>query len=343
MSIIARCPACAGRPTTRLFQPMWTPRTKGFQGHARNFGQSLDLEAFWLCSDCGVVFRPSISDGFNGGVEPERAVGESFDRSFLAEQEARMARDKGLYDWLAGLGCFRSVLDVGCGVAPLARAFAERGLKATGIEPCGEEAECARRLCGLDVVTGFYGPDSFPEASFDLIAAEAVAYYFRPDGIVTFLATAARHLTAGGCVYMKIAETERTAYAAMSNQVRTLVPYDNAESIFGRLGWAVVAKTRRSSGYGFFNVVLRQVDPGSAVPLPLAKVEDIRRSLMVADYDLMRMSPRQVPAMLVSMLSALHAVQPGGMIPGLFCRLVNRVARIMGVFPQNPGRHPELP
>jgi len=156
MTGLTSCPCCSGTSVAIVYQPVWTPRTPGFRGHARNFRQSLLHEPSWACPDCGLVFRPPVPDGLNGGIEAQRVVDDSFERAFLAEQAERMTRDSGLYDWLEAHGAFQSVLDVGCGVAPLVRAFAERGRRAVGIDPCSEEADCARRLCGLQVETEVY-------------------------------------------------------------------------------------------------------------------------------------------------------------------------------------------
>jgi len=76
----------------------------------------------------------------------------------------------------------RRLLDIGCGPGFFLKTAKERGWKTKGIEPSRQAAAHAKGL-GLDIVEGFFGPDSAPSLSrFDAVHLNNVMEHL-PDPI----------------------------------------------------------------------------------------------------------------------------------------------------------------
>ena len=98
-----------------------------------------------------------------------------------------------LFDALAARGvglAAQSILDLGTGTGSLARGFAKRGARVTGLDPSEPLLDEARRFArseGLDVafVSGRAEATGLPEAAFDVVAAGQCWHWFdRPAAAV---------------------------------------------------------------------------------------------------------------------------------------------------------------
>ncbi len=111
------------------------------------------------------------------------------------------------YDVLTALGIGRpeqAILDLGTGTGVLARAFARRGARVTGVDIADNQIAMARMLTaleGLDIAFQVAAVEDadFPDTSFDVISAGQSWLYF--DQSVT-IPKALRLLKPDGCIVL---------------------------------------------------------------------------------------------------------------------------------------------
>ena len=119
--------------------------------------------------------------------------------------EFRAGYPESFYDVLSALGIGRPgqrILDLGTGTGVLARAFARRGARVTGVDIAANQIAAAQDLAareGLDI--GFHvcaaEAVEFPEASFDVVTAGQSWLYFDAAAMIP---NVLRLLSADGCL-----------------------------------------------------------------------------------------------------------------------------------------------
>ncbi len=323
--------------TAVIFRPVWTEKTPQFHAYCKTFGQHTQTQPYRYCRSCGYVFRPEPDTSMGTGTTIDDGIKyptKRFSDDYFNEVERRREvisehRAAFVLEHVSP----ETMLDVGCAYGALIKDMAKRGITATGIDPWASLAEYGRERFGLNIDVDYYQETSYPAASFDLITAESSAYYLRPGGVVRFLEIARGHLRPGGAIYLQLGDTFKASVALMSNQVRSLVPYENVESVVARQGFEVIAKTRKNYPFGFYGVILRPLDEAiqmpQPTPQPMAKIAD---ELALADYNLMRETGSQpAPAVRTAVLG-LHHLFPGRWPAAYLCKAVNRIARWRGVY-----------
>lgn len=188
--VLESCLACGGREIARL---------------ALRYEHQGVAYPLMECARCGMRFLGVQPQGaalealyaepyFEADYRCGRSASSSFDeRPFRAENQ-------GLLDAFASLAPPGRLLDVGCASGWLLKHAAERGWKATGVEPSPAAAEFARSL-GLDVRHGDLVVARFEPGRFDLVYMGDVLEHV-PDCRAT-LAEVARVLAPGGFLYLR--------------------------------------------------------------------------------------------------------------------------------------------
>lgn len=168
-------------------------------------GQDRAVVRFVICEACGHVYQDPILDA----GDLERLYTDDY-RPFFKTETAlakEIERGRAIGDDLVPLverrTQGRTVLDIGCGSGSLLAAFKERGWQVFGIDPVPAWTEFARRLVGgtdRTIVTGQYGPESFPGQRFALILFSHTVEHI-PDPI-PMLRMMHRHLAEDGLLFV---------------------------------------------------------------------------------------------------------------------------------------------
>jgi len=158
-----------------------------------------------LCAHCGVAqtdpqpdaellarfYESQERDAFVAGEGAARIPGEGSRR----DQARHLERE---------LGSLRNlrVLEIGCYDGFLLHLLAQRGARATGIEPSSRAAELARERHALDVRTGLFEDAELPREGFDLIVLSHVLEHMAdPRGALE----RCRELAApGGAIFIEV-------------------------------------------------------------------------------------------------------------------------------------------
>jgi ubiquinone/menaquinone biosynthesis C-methylase UbiE len=135
--------------------------------------------------------------------EGDRTTNESWSFLIRARRVIELIEESGVEP--------RSLLDVGCGTAPIARGVAAMGAHYTGVDFAPEMIEAAGRNIG-DLVAqdraaleiGDVTSLDFPEASFDVAIAMGVVEYLTPDQVRAALGEFRRVLRPGGVALVTI-------------------------------------------------------------------------------------------------------------------------------------------
>ncbi|MEO5335339.1 MAG: class I SAM-dependent methyltransferase [Magnetospirillum sp. WYHS-4] len=337
------CPICSSA-TTFLFRPLYTPRQPQWARRVAHVpGDQRNAEAYFHCDNCGYVYRPEGLEtvAVVSAAEPEGSAAEKADAAICPvapagtistpELEAgfrRRGEQRELppypqrYDWVAAHAAKGRFLDVGCEYGYLGAALRDRGFDAIGIDPGADAANIGCQRLGIPIEIGLYTADAFPPESFDTVAAEGVAYYFRPS-LRAFLDIAKGHLRPGGVVYMQLPGVTGTGDAFFQNFVRCLVPYEAVDSVFAHAGWEIVAKTDEWFQNGSYGIIARPSDKVLNTPAK-ADRQRILGDLICSDYGLLR-NRGPVPGWARAIQLLLHGLAPGGALPGYFARGLNRL------------------
>lgn len=335
------CPIC-NSPTTFLFRPLYTPRQPQWARRVAHVaGDQKRAEAYFHCESCGYVYRP---EGLETAAAVQAAAAAKSDAALCpvapvgtipaAELEAgfrRRGEQRALspypqrYDWVAAHAPKGRFLDVGCEYGYLGAALKDRGFDAIGIDPGADAATIGTERLGIPIEIGLYTAEAFPPQSFDVVAAEGVAYYFRPS-LRAFLDIAKGHLRPGGVVYVQLPGVTGTGDAFFQNFVRCLVPYEAVDSVFAHAGWEIVAKTNEWFQNGSYGLIARPSDRVSAKPAKPDR-QRILGDLICSDYGLWR-NRGPIPGWARATQLLLHKLSPGGALPGYFARGLNRLQPI---------------
>jgi len=155
-----------------------------------------------VCKGCGLMFQfPMATDEqcreLYSGTYRDEALN---DAGLRFDQNRAAVVAKWLDGYLGSSGAGRRALDIGCGSGAYLLALRERGWDVRGMEPQDQWADLARQRFGLPVTTGFYGAQSYPDQSFDLVLMSHVIEHL-PDPRPA-LAAVRRHLTPGGRLFV---------------------------------------------------------------------------------------------------------------------------------------------
>lgn len=118
------------------------------------------------CPACGIVFTEGTSspDDYPETYDPYQFIPDQRDTGPVEERYRLWL--KSIYEHGPRPG--GRLLDVGCGRARWMRVWSRWQRECVGVEPHGPTAEEARRR-GLDVRTGTFEEQKFPDASFDVV------------------------------------------------------------------------------------------------------------------------------------------------------------------------------
>lgn len=328
--IVAKCPVCSNADAKKVFTPDVSARVDSYFTQNRKLLSESKVnfspETYYYCDDCGFVFRPNIYDKSTLGPVFEE---ENEDYTFQAFETKRQDRSLPIYGqrykWLLRHMQLGRLLDIGCGQGLMVHAFSKMGFDAIGIDANKGDVTMAKKHLGIDLVLGFYDDKSFPEKSFEAISVEGLAYYFRPS-IADFLKIVRHHLVDDGIVYFQVPEAENIGPSYMPNFIRCLIPFENAESIFARMGWNVISKNRKYFQVGSFGVILqpKKQIPNQSAPLPF---ERVWRNLVMSDYNFLSDRTIKKPRILTGFLLFLHGIAPGGTGAVYFSKIANRIYR----------------
>jgi SAM-dependent methyltransferase/Tfp pilus assembly protein PilF len=160
-----------------------------------------------VCRRCGFVYtNPMLDERELATLYGEKLRPEPPGSAYLkANRNVYLPR----YQWISrelGVPNDRrpspTMLEVGCAAGVALSIFREYGWQTSGIEPADTFASYARDSFGLDVQTGFYGPDAFEGRTFDLIMfSQVLEHVPDPDAL---LAQARRNLADDGHVFIGI-------------------------------------------------------------------------------------------------------------------------------------------
>jgi len=326
------CPICRSKRVGNLYKPFVCTKNQQFKSHSTTLNPEIayPVEPFLFCDECGVVFREddgsmSMKDIF---AEKEQDM-DLLNRSFTSHAKHRQDEIyKKRNEWIEANTEFENVLDVGCQFGFLVKEFQDRGYDAVGIDPNEPAVTIARNQLNLDLVCGYYEKESFPYESFGLISAECVAYYFRPS-LRTFLDIAKRHLKVGGYLYLQIPGTEKIGTCFFPNYVRTLVSFENAEAIFNRCGYRVIAKSKETFDLGSYGIILQEAQGSQYDVYPCLNGKKVREHLSLSDYGLLTDNVGPIPTIISKIALSLHKSDPGGIMPRMFVRFVNKISRMV--------------
>lgn len=290
------CPVCAS-PAPFLYKSRWVHQTPGFLRFIGSMQAesvvSEQPEPFHFCDSCGFIFHPETSDPPVTPVFKETSEAEAdrgLENHFAERQTERYKRRNSwvLYHARPGM----RALDVGSQYGVHMKMLADAGCEVTGIEPHRANLQAGVRKWGLNVVEGYYQTDSFQAGTFDLISAEAVAYYFRP--VTTFMDIARHHLKPAGTLYVQFLSPRAAPMHWFANFIRCLIPPENAASVFGRMGWSVVGVNATDYQRGSSAFMLRP--DRKTTPMPGMNRAEALRCLKAADYNLLPRRGQRVPA-----------------------------------------------
>lgn len=133
--------------------------------------------------------RPLPQDYWDAKKDPDGNV-----RDIEAERDMRKDDVRYIADHINARAPGR-VLDIGFGLGELLEQVGERNT-CFGLDPSERAVEIAGKRCNADLRQGFLEPDTFPEASFDVVVANHVIEHV--DEPVPFVETIFRNLKPGG-------------------------------------------------------------------------------------------------------------------------------------------------
>ena len=138
-----------------------------------------------VCKGCGFVFtNPMLEAHELDTLYSEKLRPVPPNKEYL---KWNYAYSKKRYEWIKKqIGEFRGkALDVGCAAGATMKVLKEDGWEVYGIEPADVFADFGRKHLNLDIKTGFYGKDSFPEEKFNLIViSQVLEHILDPVGIL---------------------------------------------------------------------------------------------------------------------------------------------------------------
>ncbi len=320
-----KCPACDSLKVSFAYQSVKTMKYDEYRVYVDTYVDNgkQDPEPFLCCTSCGLIFRNPIQENSIGGTTgaiDKKSDRAAYEKSYDNHTESFEAEEYKPLSWLlevAGSGG-GSALDVGCQFGFVVRELCAAGWMAQGIDP-STAADVGKEKLKLDIRRDYYGLDSYPECSFDLIVGECVMYYFP----ITFLQASWRQLKPGALLYLLIPETKNIGVNFMPNYTRAIFSLDSSKNVFSYFGFEVVAQTREGFTPGTFGVVLKkregqvvvdQVDPGF--------LSKIRKDLVLADYHI---NNTRFSLALAPVLNVLHAAYPGGIPTRIFAKLLRKI------------------
>jgi 2-polyprenyl-3-methyl-5-hydroxy-6-metoxy-1,4-benzoquinol methylase len=132
-----------------------------------------DLEPYWRCDSCGLVFQPQRSAG---------AVHDLYDGTYFEEfpgieGDYGAAGEDRLHEARVRLRFVRRrvrggrLLEVGAAEGHFLEVAREAGFEGFGVEPAAEAAAAGRDRAGVEIVTGFIEDVALPAEPFDLACA----------------------------------------------------------------------------------------------------------------------------------------------------------------------------
>lgn len=127
-----------------------------------------------ICKQCGFVFtNPMLEAHELDTLYSEKLRPVPPNNEYL---KWNYAYSKKRYEWIKKqIGEHRAkALDIGCAAGATMKVLKEDGWEVYGIEPADVFADFGRKHLNLDIKTGFYGKDSFPNEKFNLIIISQV-------------------------------------------------------------------------------------------------------------------------------------------------------------------------
>ena len=192
--------AAADRPALRTLPVERCPGCGGTERTERRVGAA----ALWVCGHCSLVHAKEYGDPaqiyVDGYMWGETHFGYDVTPPRFQRYLARVNRRRANFAAEANGGA-GSWLDVGCGRGELLAVAAERGWRATGVEPVRDAAEHARSL-GLDVRQATLEDSGLPQHSFDVVSAFHVVEHM-PDAL-GFVRSVSRWVRPGGHVLFEV-------------------------------------------------------------------------------------------------------------------------------------------
>ncbi|TAJ07417.1 MAG: class I SAM-dependent methyltransferase [Nitrospirae bacterium] len=301
-------------------------------------GQDRAVVRFVICEACGHVYQDPILDA----DDLERLYTDDY-RPFFKTETAlakEIERGRAIGDDLAPLAerrtQGRTVLDIGCGSGSLLAAFKERGWQVFGIDPVPAWTEFARRLVdGTDqtIVTGQYGPESFPGRRFSLILFSHTVEHI-PDPI-PMLRTMHRHLAEDGLLFVAAPDLlqppskEKLFRGHLAGAHVRLYSRRALRTVLARSGFRTEASLFFQSDYGQ-GIIVRPMEGVPDQPVDdAAAVHALYRGLGATDspdflgYNLAAIARRQrvaIEALCMKVPDRHVRLEPG--LQGGFCLLV---------------------
>ncbi|AVM75631.1 class I SAM-dependent methyltransferase [Magnetospirillum gryphiswaldense] len=321
----ANCPVC-GALAAELYRPRWVHRTSGYKRFIESMQAEstvpLEPEPFHYCDTCGFLFHPERPSPPTTPVFKAMSEGEvemCMDQHIDERNQPRFQRRN---EWVKTyLKPGLKALDVGSEYGLFVKFMSDCGCEVTGIEPHAGKLQAGRRRWGLDLIEGYYTADSFPPESFDIITAEAVAYYFRPFPV--FMEQARKHLKPRGLLYIQMHTPAQAPMHWFASFIRCLVPHQNAHSVFGRLGWDVVAINSDDYQRGSAAFILRLAEPSQSPP-GMSRAEALR-CLTCADFNLLPRRGLRPFALTLGLVQAAAALSPA--LGAGVAKIINRSYR----------------
>jgi SAM-dependent methyltransferase len=250
---------------------------------------------FVICEKCGHVYQDPMLDA----GDLARLYTDDYRPLYRTEQAeaGELERGRALCGDLAPLIeskiAAQNVLDIGCGSGSFLKAFQERGWSVYGIDPVPHWTDYVRRLVGgtdETIVTGTYGPSSFPGRTFSLILYSHTIEHI-PDP-VPMLRLMRSHLSGDGFLFVA---TPNLLDAPADNlfkgflagaHVRLFSP-SALRTVLARAGFSVVTELFYDGSFGQ-GVLAR---PAAVVPQPVC---DDARAIRAYFSALMRDNPANV-------------------------------------------------
>jgi len=180
-SSAATCLVCGDRGSTFF---LLAPLDKYARAMGRREGPS-----YYFCARCHVAFQhPVLSDEeyrlFYEQVQRSDRVG--YAGGGVPKAHLKRKQDDVRFKWrllslldLDALVPGRKVFEIGPGEGMLLASFKRRGYQASGVEPFDRYARYARETFGLDVKTGYFGPDTVPAEAPDLVILDNVLEHLK--------------------------------------------------------------------------------------------------------------------------------------------------------------------
>ncbi|MBI5213053.1 MAG: DUF115 domain-containing protein, partial [Nitrospirae bacterium] len=191
------------------------------------------------------------------------------------------AYSKKRYEWIKKqIGEHRAkALDVGCAAGATMKVLKEDAWEVYGIEPADVFADFGRKHLTLDIKTGFYGKDSFPDEKFNLIIiSQVLEHILDPVGILN---AAKENLADDGFLFIGVPTVFRPIKPIHPNTLQAIHLYmfslNTLRLFLSKHGFDVTAHT--SDQKGLMVVAKKAVVSGQESEIGSQRGDDYQRIL----------------------------------------------------------------